>query len=68
MFTMDEMYICEGIVYDKHAVEEIGSTDMGDVTNHLQRYHTQPTVESVISDPEAGCVFAKTILVLVISP
>ena len=36
--TMDEMYICEGVVYDKHTGEMIGFTDMGDITNHLQRY------------------------------
>ena len=38
MLTMDEMYICESIVYDKHTGQILGFTDMGDVTNHLQRY------------------------------
>lgn len=38
MLTMDEMYICEGVVYDKHTGEVIGFSDMGDITNHLQRY------------------------------
>lgn len=38
VLTMDEMYICEGVVYDKHTGEVIGFSDMGDITNHLQRY------------------------------
>lgn len=36
---IDEMYICEGIVYDKHSGRIIGFTDLGDVTNHLERYY-----------------------------
>ena len=35
--TMDEMYIREGVVYDKHAGQMIGFTDMGDINNHLER-------------------------------
>ncbi len=29
--TMDEMYICEGVVYDKHAGQMIGFTDISEV-------------------------------------
>ncbi len=35
--TMDEMYIREGVVYDKHVGQMIGFTDMGDINNHLER-------------------------------
>ena len=38
VLTMDEMYISEGIVYDKHTSQIMGFTDLGDVTNHLMRY------------------------------
>ena len=37
--TMDEMYICEGVVYNKHSGQIIGFTDMGDINNHLERYN-----------------------------
>lgn len=37
--TMDEMYIREGVVYDKHSGHIMGFTDMGDINNHLERYH-----------------------------
>ena len=35
--TMDEMYICEGVVYDKHSGHITGFTDTGDINNHLER-------------------------------
>lgn len=38
--TLDEMYICEGVVYVKHTGRFVGFTDMGDVNNHLERYKT----------------------------
>lgn len=38
VLTMDEMYICEGVVYDKHTGHMLGFTDLGDINNHLQRY------------------------------
>jgi hypothetical protein len=36
--TMDEMYIREGVVYDKHTGQITGFTDIGDINNHLERY------------------------------
>ena len=33
--VLDEMYICKGVVYDKHTGHITGYTDMGDITNHL---------------------------------
>ena len=38
VLTMDEIYICEGVVYDKHNGRIIGFTDLGDITNHLVTY------------------------------
>lgn len=35
--AIDEMYIREGIVYNKHTGEILGFTDIGDITNHLLR-------------------------------
>ena len=35
--VIDEMYICEGIVYDKHRGQILGFTDLGDITNYLIR-------------------------------
>lgn len=36
--TMDEMYICEGVVYDKHTGKITGFTDTGDINNHFERF------------------------------
>jgi hypothetical protein len=36
--TMDEMYICEGVVYDRKSGQIMGFTDLGDITNHHLRY------------------------------
>ena len=41
----DEMYIREGVVFDKHTGEIVGFTDMGDINNHLDRcYKTNDSV------------------------
>ena len=34
---VDEMYIREGVVFDKHTGEIVGFTDVGDINNHLDR-------------------------------
>lgn len=36
--TIDEMYISEGVVYDRKSGQILGFTDLGDITNHLIRY------------------------------
>ena len=33
--TIDEMYIREGVVYDRKTGQVLGFTDLGDITNHL---------------------------------
>ena len=35
--SVDEMYIREGVVFDKHTGEIVGFTDVGDINNHLDR-------------------------------
>ena len=38
LLLLDEMYIKEDIVYNKHTGRIVGFTDLGDVNNHLLRY------------------------------
>ena len=38
IILLDEMYIKENIVYNKHTWRIEGFTDLGDVNNHLLRY------------------------------
>ena len=54
---LDEMYICKGVVYDKHSGHIIGYTDMGDITNHLQRY-----ISTGIYKPYSLCFSYKLML------
>ena len=35
VLILDEMYIKEGLVYDKYTGELIGFTDLGDINSHL---------------------------------
>ena len=38
MILLDEMYICEGIVYDKHSGAMIGFTNLGEINEHLAAF------------------------------
>ncbi len=38
VILMDEMYIREGLVYNKHTGEIVGFADLGDVNNHLVEF------------------------------
>ena len=35
---MDEVYICEDLVYDKHNGELVGFANLGSVNEHLMKY------------------------------
>ena len=37
LLLIDEMYIKEDIIYNKHTGRIVGFTDLGDVNNHLLR-------------------------------
>lgn len=78
--SMDEMYICEGVVYDRKTGQIMGFTDLGDITNHLARYIWEEftemhryidTVHSLRLEREATSEspfdnVAKTMLVLMV--
>ncbi len=40
VLLVDEMYIKEGLVYDKHSGALIGFTQLGEITDHLHQVHT----------------------------
>ena len=64
LFTMDEMYIKEDLVFDKHTGELIGFTDLGNINKHLHRF--EQTIESSQSDFLPVGDIAKSMLVIMV--
>ena len=58
---MDEMHICEDLVYDQHTGALLGFTNLGDINSHLDRFE-QSLQTNTISDS----VLAKTMLVIMV--
>ena len=65
---MDEMYIREDIVYEKHSGKMIGFANLGDVNNHLaifeQRLKCTTANQSTMLSPD--CLVAKTMMVFMV--
>ena len=38
ILILDEMHICEDLVYDKHTGVLIGFANLGDINHHLQQF------------------------------
>lgn len=62
VMVMDEMYIKEDLVYNKHTGELVGFANLGDTNEHLIRF--QQTIEG--SNSEDRQQLAKTMLVFMI--
>ena len=60
---VDEMYVKEGLVFDKHSGALTGFLDLGDVTTHLIDYERQSQENSEILPQRQ---LAKTIVVLMV--
>ena len=60
---INEMYIKEGLVFDKHSGALTGFLDLGDVTTHLIDYERQSQKNSEILPKRQ---LAKTIVVLMV--
>ena len=58
VITLDEMYIREGLVFDKHSGALIGFEDLGDVNNLLAEYEQQheSSDDSFSQRPIAKCM------------
>ena len=61
VILIDEMYIREGLVYQKHTGELVGFADLGDVNNHLLAFERTVKGEKKVMPP-----LAKSMLVLMV--
>ena len=61
IILMDEMYICEDLVYDKHTGALLGFTNLGDMNSHLDHFE-QSLQANMISES----ALAKTMLVIMV--
>lgn len=62
ILLLDEMYIREDLVYDKHSGELIGFTNLGDINQHLDAFEQMITSSSA----DAPHSLAKTIMVFMV--
>ena len=63
VLLMDEMYIREDIVYEKHSGKMIGFSNLGSVNNHLLQFEQNTEMSSTIMDSSS---IAKTMLVFMV--
>ena len=61
LLLLDEMHVCEGLVYDTHCGELIGFTNLGNINGHLDAFEQALTSNSV--DQPA---LAKTVMVFMV--
>ena len=61
IILMDEMHICEDLVYDKHNGALLGFTPLGDINSHLNRFE-QSLQANMISES----ALAKNMLVIMV--
>lgn len=59
ILLLDEMYIREDLVYNKHSGQLVGYINMGDINNHLLLFEKQVTEGDVLQMP----TLAKTMMV-----
>ena len=62
ILLLDEMYIREDLVYNKHSGQLVGYINMGDINNHLLLFEKQVTEGDVLQMP----TLAKTMMVFMI--
>ena len=62
ILLLDEMYIREDLVYDKHSGELIGFTNLGDINHHLDAF--KQTLSSSSADVPHS--LAKTVMVFMV--
>ncbi len=58
VLLLDEMYIKEDLVYDKHSGSLIGFADLGDINNHLLAFERSLDDTAVASGPLARTMLA----------
>ena len=61
VILMDEMYIREGLVYNKQTGELVGFVDLGDVNNHLLAFE-----KAVRGEEKLAPSLAKTMMVFMV--
>lgn len=61
ILLLDEMYIKEGLLYNKHSGQLVGFTDLGDVSNHLLAFE-----KITKGEQKAVPSLAKTVLVIMV--
>ncbi len=61
VLLLDEMYIREGLVYNKHSGEIVGFADLGDINNHLVAFEKQ-----VKGEKKRVPSLAKTMMVFMV--
>lgn len=64
ILLLDEMYIREDLVYDKHSGKMIGFCNLGDVNNHLLSFERSLVEEK--EDSEVLPALAKTMMVFMV--
>ena len=58
VLLIDEMYIREDLVYNKHTGKMIGFTDLGNINNHLLLFERMINEEQVTAKPLAKSILA----------
>ena len=66
VLLMDEMYIREDIVYEKHSGKMIGFSNLGSVNNHLLQFEQNFEINDDSSTITDSSTIAKTMLVFMI--
>ncbi|KAL5469038.1 hypothetical protein EMCRGX_G030227 [Ephydatia muelleri] len=61
ILLLDEMYIREDLVYNKHSGEMVGFTNLGSINNHLADFE-----KSVVSGHDSSPSLAKTMAVFMV--
>ena len=63
IILLDEMHICEDLVYEKHTGKIIGYTNLGDINNHLLAF--ERSMESDEDDDQQS-VLAKSMMAFMV--
>ena len=62
LLLLDEMHICEDIVYDKYSGEMIGFSNLGDINEHLLDFEQRMRSDKPAAQPSS----AKTMMVFMV--
>lgn len=61
MIVMDEMYIKEDLIYNKHTGELVGFTNLGDVNSHLLKFERSLSGEEGQTESLAKTMFTMMV-------